>query len=605
MYVDRGDSWGYYDSNVESDLHLFVIKDNIFTSQPATTLTDYNFTNKDWWYVDSFRVRFYSQILFIRKLGLTGWNGAWTPIYMSANANDGRVIAYTLRAEASVPAVVQITYTVVYLQDFFIDFNLTANGLAFLAEDHSLEIIAGTRGVPVSVAGDVFAKNCSVSMITAVTETWLNTSGFLESHFTMTFDEMGLTYVDIVSIRTKGNLVLWMFLITPEKDFLDTVREQQQVAISHSRISLWIVLFLEFCIGAVAVTISVALSLVLARSLGEIISKLQRVSRGQIAKTDSNTNLRNSMLQEIDSLNWEVARMQSALESFSQYVPNQVVRYLCKNNMKPVVGVSTMHCTVMFLDVVDFTRNMDQHGAQTIIDILSIMFESFSTIITKNQGCIDKYIGDAIMALWGCPVIDHNSEFHACKAVAEILDSLSKLNMIFAAKSYPTMRVRIGLHSGEVKAGNVGSSHRLNYTVLGNTVNLASRLEPLSKELGTSVLVSSSIRDAAKSSGAFSWRALGHTKVRGFKDPVLVHEFFGLTSHLTPEHKKLLSDYEHIDNFLYNNPIQLSPESLTDNSEEISQAMASYLEVNPSDYPITQARIKLFNSPQSPPTTST
>ncbi|KAH3742801.1 adenylate cyclase [Pelomyxa schiedti] len=287
--------------------------------------------------------------------------------------------------------------------------------------------------------------------------------------------------------------------------------------------------------------------------------------------------------------------MQSALESFSQYVPTQVVKYLCKNHMKPVVGVTSMHCTVMFLDVVDFTRNMEQYGAQTVIEILSTMFESFSTIITKNNGCIDKYIGDAIMALWGCPMIDHNSEMNACQAVSEILADLARLNFVFASKSYPQMHIRIGLHAGEVKAGNVGSSQRLNFTVLGNTVNLAARLEPLNKELLTSVLVTNAIRDPVSlhNSTKFSWRSLGHIRVRGIKEPVLVHEFLGFSNKLAPETRTTLEKYADIDHLLYK---KLSSKLST--PADVTDAMEYYLDQNPEDFTIAQA-FKLLVNPRS------
>ncbi|KAH3714335.1 hypothetical protein Pelo_19157 [Pelomyxa schiedti] len=221
----------------------------------------------------------------------------------------------------------------------------------------------------------------------------------------MTIDG-SIVYTDIVPIRAKGDLVLWLFLVTPEDDFLEKINEEQRRANNHSHTAVWVVLSIELFVGAIAVGISVALSLALVRSLSKVVKKLQSVSRGQIAKSGSSTLLQKSVLKEVNSvcapylaitpysvviqLNSEVMKMQSALDSFSQYVPSEVVRYLCKNNLKAVVGVSKMHCTVMFLDVAEFTRHMEQQGAQIMIEMLSTMFESFSTVITENNGSIDK-----------------------------------------------------------------------------------------------------------------------------------------------------------------------------------------------------------------------
>ncbi|KAH3767062.1 adenylate cyclase [Pelomyxa schiedti] len=596
MYTDWQTTWAYYDSAISSNVTMFWILDGVPTSQrTGNDIVDYNITTRDWW-----------------EIGLSAWNGSWTPIYASANLEDGQVIAYTLRPPVSVPVVIQVTYSIDFMQRFFMHFNLTQNGVALLVEDHSLKIIAATAGISVmsNSGGDTFATTSTDDAVRHATEQWLNiTEGDLEeSHFTMMTDE-GLCFVDIAPIRASGGLVLWLFLITPEKDFMEKIRQEQKNAVSSVYFSLWVVLLAEVVIGVVAVVISTILSVFLVRSLSAVIQKLQKVSSGKLTKTESSDYLKGSMLREIDSLNSEVTTMQTALESFSQYVPTQVVRYLCKNRMKPVVGVSKMQCTVMFLDVVDFTHTMEQYGATTVIEILTTMFESFSQIISKNKGCIDKYIGDAIMALWGCPIADPHSEMNACKAVAEILCDIERLNLIFKGKSFPEMHVRIGLHTGEVNAGNVGSSQRLNFTVLGNTVNLASRLEPLNKELHTSVLVSDSIRTACCShhqAHAFTWRAIGHIQVRGFQAPVLVHEFLGYTSRLTADQKQMLQDYEPVDRVLcqhnsYTN-CNINTASTPPIIEDIvKQALDDYLELNPSDYTATQAKalhISLHPSPR-------
>ncbi|KAH3763761.1 adenylate cyclase [Pelomyxa schiedti] len=578
FYIDRQQTWGMYDSCVDSNISLFYIRNGEATNEKAAPVTNYNLTVRAWW-----------------TTGLSAWTGSWTSVYMSVNPDDGRLIGYTLRPPFDVPVVIQVTYSTAFLQEFFKNFNLTKHGLAFLLENGSLKIVAGTTGIPIltDTGGDTFALTSTDDTVRDAAAKWLNMTGPtpVESHFTMMMVEEGISFVDVVPITASGGLVLWLFLVTPEKDFMQEIQEEQTTAVDDAYFSLWVVLGVEVVIAILAVVISITLALVLARALSAVISKLKKVSSGQLTKRQSSNDLKTSMLREIDSLNSEVTSMQSALESFSQYVPTQVVRYLCKNHMKPIVGVTKMHCTVMFLDIVDFTHTMEQYGAQTVLDILSTMFESFSTIISKNDGCIDKYIGDAIMALWGCPVVDPNSELKACHAIAEILADLDRINVIFKTKSYPTMRIRIGLHSGEVNAGNVGSSQRLNFTVLGSTVNLASRLEPLNKELHTSVLVTDSIRDAvwaATNSEIFTWRAIGHIQVRGIKVPVLVHEFLGFTANLSEQTARMVKNYSGIDRMLYHGKKGAAP-------ADITTAIDEYLEDNPDDFAATQARKMLAN----------
>ncbi|KAH3764390.1 hypothetical protein Pelo_3766 [Pelomyxa schiedti] len=151
----------------------------------------------------------------------------------------------------------------------------------------------------------------------------------------------------------------------------------------------------------------------------------------------------------------------------------------------------------------------------------------------------------------------------------DILAELQRLNEYFMTTYKLTLEIRIGVHSGEVQAGNVGSSHRLNYTVLGNTVNLASRLEAVNKEVGTQVLASNSFRSCA--GGDFAFRALGSISVRGFQDLVLVHQFLGAMDRLDPTTKQLLKDYLEID------------KALCEGQSNIDPMIASFLEVHPED----------------------
>ncbi|KAH3760722.1 adenylate cyclase [Pelomyxa schiedti] len=571
LYTDSQTYWGWYDSNINATPTFCYIDDGIptFCRRKPNALTNYNLTIRAWW-----------------QMGLTAWEGAWTSVYSSSNPLDGRVIAYTLRASATQIAVIQVAYSIKFLETFFTSLNLTEHGVAFLVETGTLKLIAGSVGVQILTPtnGDIYAPNSPDLFVAAATQQWVNDTGGTpaERHMEVVLNGTH-SFIDVAPIRANGGLVLWLFLITPEEDFLQDIDDEQDKAVDHAYFLLWVLLGVELAIGVAAVGISVSLSLFLARSLSAVSQKLQKVSRGQLSRRESSTELRRSMLREIDTLNSEVTIMQSALDSFSQYVPTQVVRYLCKNRMKPVVGVTQMHCTVMFLDVVDFTQKMEQYGAQVIIQVLSTMFESFSSIVTKNRGCIDKYIGDAIMALWGCPMVDPTSELNACRAVAEIMADVDRLNCVFKSKSLPEMHIRIGLHSGEVNAGNVGSSQRLNFTVLGNTVNLASRLEPLNKELATSVLVSDTIRNTCSVDGntMFSYRALGHIQVRGFKEPILVHEFLGFTSKLPPATQQMLHSFSIVDKILCKKVTEATP---------ATDALETYLEENPDDFTAIQAR---------------
>ncbi|KAH3743874.1 adenylate cyclase [Pelomyxa schiedti] len=578
-YGDHTYSEGYrsgwysiYDSDVSNNVLV-----RYYINGTASNITKdsfpYNLTVRSWWIT-----------------GLQADGGHWTDVYKSIGP-EGYIIAYTKRVLAiSVPAVIQISITLAYLKDYFLSMSLSPTGSAYLS-DRTLQLIAASPGLTVqytngSVVKTLTSPNETVSVTTAA---WLNfTNGeYAEAHFVVDLPS-GKCYADIVPVTADGGLVLWLTLVTPEQDFLSNITKQQDKAINDAQVSLWSVLGVEVFIGLSAICLSISLAVILASALRKVTSKLQAVSDGSFSsKNQVSKALKTSAIREIDQLNAEVCTMQGTLESFSQYVPTQVVRYLCKNRLRPVVGFRPMKCVVMFLDLVDFTKKMDEYGPQIIIEVISTMFEAFSNIITQNSGTIDKYIGDAIMALWGCPEPLADPEMQACIAVDEILEEVSKLNVIFTKKFNLLMQVRIGVHFGEVRAGNVGSSQRLNYTVLGNTVNLASRIEPLNKELGTSVLVTDSIRDAC--SKLFSFRALGYIQVRGFKDPVLVHEFLGSSAKVNSKTMVMLEQYSAIDAALCN-------KSERQNDAAIANLFEEFLVNNPKDKTVTRALELLLKS---------
>ncbi|KAH3764634.1 adenylate cyclase [Pelomyxa schiedti] len=580
-YSERYASGFYvvYDSALSLDMISYKYIDGLPSHNKSGVMKNYNITIQSWW-----------------PLGLAAVDGYWTNVYKSFSASTGYTIGYTKRVNGiPVPAVIQITFSLVSMRKYFTSMNLTETGSAYLV-DPILQLMAATPGLSITWPNGTIinAPQSPNETISVTTNAWLNFTNHVhtEAHFEIMLPD-GSCFIDVVPITADGGLTLWLTLVTPERDFLSSITEQQQQAESEAQTSLWAVLGVELFIAMAAIVLSISLAVVLASSLKKVTTKLHSVSTGKFSRTDSYTSLKTSTIKEIDMLNAEVCTMQSTLESFSQYVPTQVVRHLCKHKLRPVVGFRPMKCVIMFLDIVDFTKNMDAYGPQVIIEVLSVMFESFSTIITRNSGTIDKYIGDAIMALWGCPEALQNPEMCACVAVDQILEELAKLNVTFRHKFNISMHVRIGLHFGEVRAGNVGSSQRLNYTVLGSSVNLAARLEPLNKELGTCVLVTDSIRNPCCKS--FSFRALGNIYVRGFKDPILVHEFFGSTFKVDSKSQLLLQQYGAIDEALCK----------ADNIDhtDLQHLIEEFITKFPEDKPAARA-LDLLHKSEIPPSNS-
>ena len=149
-------------------------------------------------------------------------------------------------------------------------------------------------------------------------------------------------------------------------------------------------------------------------------------------------------------------------------------------------------------------------------------FAAMSETIMKHHGTIDKFIGDAVMALWNAPDDDPDHVLHACAAVLACVRRNGELNEAFRAAGWPAYTTRFGLHVGDAVVGNVGSADRMNYTALGATINLAARLEGLNKNYGTTVLVSAAVRERAGE--RFTFRCVDEIRPKGFAEAVRIFE---------------------------------------------------------------------------------
>jgi adenylate cyclase len=191
---------------------------------------------------------------------------------------------------------------------------------------------------------------------------------------------------------------------------------------------------------------------------------------------------------------------------------------------------------VFFSDIRDFTKFSEGHTAEEVVNMLNEYFAIMVGIINKNHGVVDKFIGDAIMAVWGAPKTTGQDQYHAVKASIEMRIALNELNERRAARDQTPIKIGIGIHSGPAISGTIGSSERMEYTVIGDTVNVTSRIESSTKAFGTDLLLSQVTADLVKDrfvlefAGAAEVKgkseALRMYKVRGYVDeagqPVLV-----------------------------------------------------------------------------------
>ena len=212
-------------------------------------------------------------------------------------------------------------------------------------------------------------------------------------------------------------------------------------------------------------------------------------------------------------------------QAFSRYVSSSLVESMTSHPEQLRLGGEEVEATILFSDLVGFTSISEDLTPENLIHLLNEYFSTMTEIILNCKGTVDKYIGDAIMAFWGAPlpIIDHAEK--ACLAALAMKKAIAPLQETWQERGLPPLGARLGLHTGQAIVGNVGSRDRFNYTVMGDTVNLASRLEGVNKIYGTSIIVSESTYQKAGTD--FLFRELDLVQVKGRLQPVTIYELLG------------------------------------------------------------------------------
>ncbi len=227
--------------------------------------------------------------------------------------------------------------------------------------------------------------------------------------------------------------------------------------------------------------------------------------------------------------------------TFSHYMDKTLVEYVLQNPRLIRPGGDRHTVTIFFSDMAGFTALSEQLDPQALALLLHRAHTAFTGVIIRNGGVIDKYIGDAVMAFWGAPLKRQDDEARACAAALECMEALAALNRELAREGKSSLAVRIGLHTGEAIVGNMGSEQVFAFTAVGDTVNLASRLEGANKYLGSKILISESTALAAGDD--FLVRELGLIEVKGKKIPVRIFELLAKKETAAPETLALASAY--------------------------------------------------------------
>jgi adenylate cyclase len=327
----------------------------------------------------------------------------------------------------------------------------------------------------------------------------------------LTFQVDGRTYLG--SYRHLGreggpNWIIGMAL--PEDEIFGDVQRMAQL-----------MAYLGLAGVLVAAALSVLLSKRIAGYLRAIADETRRIGQFRL---DPKPPVQ-SRIREISTLANAVEEMKTGLRSFQKYVPADLVRLLLESGEEAKLGGARTEITVSFSDLEGFTSISETLPPDTLVEILARYLDEMTGEILQQGGTVDKFIGDGIMALWGAPRSQGRDALGACRAALGNRARLARLCEDWEKKGLPPLRTRTGIHTGSAMVGNFGSPNRLDYTAIGDTVNVASRLEGLNQIYGTDILISDVTRGAVDD--VIVTRPIDKVGVKGRQEGILIYALVG------------------------------------------------------------------------------
>ena len=327
-------------------------------------------------------------------------------------------------------------------------------------------------------------------------------------------DDQGRDYLFRVAKFTLGEQYdANIMLLAAQEDFVQNVRRLQFTG-----------LILAIIASAAFIPIVWIFGSGMSRSLKSVTAeavKLQRLAKpGTLPVT--------SRIREIHELGSAMNLAQRAIWSFAHFVPKDLVQQIINNSISTDLGGVRGEITVVFTDVRDFTTIAESADPDILMHQTSRYFSVLTEAFLAEGGTIDKFIGDAVMVFWNAPNPQPDHVERACRAALAGRLACEKLNSQFDAEGLKPFFTRFGIHVGEAVVGNLGSTERMNYTALGNTVNLAARLEGLNKQFGTVILVSEDVH--LRVQHCFQFRAFDAVIAKGMTKETRIFELVGAST---------------------------------------------------------------------------
>lgn len=544
---------GIYYANIKGDFDYLKKMDNSTIS--SRKIENRNGVNYSTWIHEdeSYRGRGFENSVYPSQLGYdphtrTWYKGAinkkdnfWSEIYRFASDDKpGITNSQPVYKDGSLVGVLGIDLALSNISSYLKRLDLASYGaLVILNKDNS--IIASSSDFitkeHINMSYNYFNSNKNNKSLTLV--------NYSNENYIVNFAEFN-----------KGENISWKIgIIFPQDFILNKVHSSSRFIIA---------------IAIVLILLSTIIGLKLSKDISTPINLICSDMK-KICNLDLEGDITiSSELKEIKEIDQSFINLKKGIKSFSKYVPAKLVARLFKMGREAVLGGERRVLTVMFTDIVDFTTISEKMDPETLVEELAEYLENISKIIHLNSGTVDKYIGDSIMAFWNAPEDVNGHAALACNTAVQIQKYLDEFKINNPYKVFfPT---RIGINTGEVLVGNIGCKDRMNYTVMGDNINLGCRLERLNRTYGTKILISKNTKEM--SGEAFTTRAIDKVKVKGRKEETFIYELIGYNNQMTPDLNHFLN--------LYNSGVGYYFKLYFDESVKY---LNDCLELNPADIP--------------------
>ena len=441
----------------------------------------------------------------------------WTDVYVfSATGRPGLNTAFADIRDGELRGVTSVAIELDLVSRYLGKINSTRSGVAFVT-DSSQRMIAFKDSSQISKPG-ANPDEPELMRLDQTTHPLLRVAGAAlaregvdlkslkdKKNFTFNDPQDGRSY--FVSLTKAGQKDWFVVTVIPEADFMAEVERNM------TKVLLAVIgALLLVCVLAIVTS-----RYLFVNPLRRIIAQTELIAEFKLDKVQPIT----SKIMEIQALSNSIQNMSGGLRSFGRYLPSDLVQRLLKQGVVAELGGSRRTLTIMFMDLEGFSALSERLGHR-VVPILGEYLGAMSRIIVARQGTIDKFIGDAVMAFWGAPVENEDQALDACRAALACSQAMRDASI----QRQSSLKIRIGINTGRVVVGNIGATDRLNYTAIGDPVNLASRVEGLSKLYGTEILITQHTFEMVKYDVVA--RRLDVVQVRGREEPVAIYELLDL-----------------------------------------------------------------------------